>query len=117
MAFVEDVAAFASGVLELAGIGVILGGALAAVVTSVVLLSRRLDRRRVYRMCRGQLGRAILIGLEFLVAADIIRTVAVEPSFRSVGVLAIIVLIRTFLSLTLEVEMNGRWPWQGEPES
>ena len=56
--------------------------------------------------------RAILLGLEFLVAGDIIRTVAISPTFASVGVLAIIVLIRTFLSATLTVEIEGRWPWQ-----
>lgn len=67
------------------------------------------DRYREYR--RG-IGRAILLGLEFLVAADIIRTVAVSPTFHSVGVLAIIVLIRTFLSMALEVELESRWPWQ-----
>jgi uncharacterized membrane protein len=65
-----------------------------------------------YRVYRQQIGRAILLGLEFLVAADIIRTVAVDPTFRSVGVLAIIVAVRTFLSFTLDVELEGRWPWQ-----
>jgi len=64
-----------------------------------------------YREYRQQLGRAILLGLEFLVAGDIINTVAVDPSFRSVGVLAGIVAIRTFLSFSLEVEIEGRWPW------
>jgi uncharacterized membrane protein len=56
-------------------------------------------------------GRSILLGLEFLVAADIIRTVAVEPSLGNVGVLGLIVLIRTFLSFSLEVEIDGVWPW------
>ena len=60
------------------------------------------------------LGRSILLGLELLVAADIIRTVAVAPTYESVGVLAIIVLIRTFLSFSLELEITGRWPWQKE---
>jgi uncharacterized membrane protein len=68
-----------------------------------------------YRKCRENLGRAILLGLEFLVAGDIIRTVAISPSFESVGVLAAIVLIRTFLSATLTVEIEGRWPWQPAP--
>ncbi|WP_346763006.1 DUF1622 domain-containing protein [Arthrobacter sp. Soil736] len=69
----------------------------------------------VYRSYRQLLGRSILLGLELLVAADIIRTVAVTPTFESVGVLAIIVLIRTFLSFSLELEITGRWPWQKEP--
>ena len=75
----------------------------------------------VYRSYRQLLGRSILLGLELLVAADIIRTVAVTPTFESVGVLAIIVLIRTFLSFSLELEITGRWPWQtqreGSPDS
>ena len=54
----------------------------------------------------------ILLGLEFLVAADIIRTVAIEPTFTSLGVLGLIFLIRTFLSFSLELEITGRWPWQ-----
>jgi uncharacterized membrane protein len=66
----------------------------------------------VYRAYRQGLGRAILLGLEFLVAADIIRTVAVSPTFKSAGVLALIVIIRTFLSMALQVEIDGRWPWQ-----
>lgn len=66
----------------------------------------------VYRAYRQLLGRSILLGLELLVAADIIRTVAVTPTFTSVGVLAVIVLIRTFLSFSLELEITGRWPWQ-----
>ncbi|MCI0580582.1 MAG: DUF1622 domain-containing protein, partial [Chloroflexi bacterium] len=65
-----------------------------------------------FQSYRHNIGRAILLGLEILVAADIIQTVAVEPTFQSVGVLAIIVLVRTFLSFTLELELEGRWPWQ-----
>jgi len=66
----------------------------------------------IYTRFRRVLGRAILLGLELLVAADIIKTVAVTPTLESVGVLAIIVLIRTFLSWSLELEISGRWPWQ-----
>jgi len=65
-----------------------------------------------YRRFRQQLGRTILLGLELLVVGDIVRTVATQPSLTSVAVLAIIVLIRTFLSFSLEVELTGRWPWQ-----
>lgn len=64
---------------------------------------------------RKTLGRSILTGLELLVAADIIRTVAVEPTLENVLVLGLIVLIRTFLSFSLEVEIDGRWPWQQRP--
>lgn len=71
-----------------------------------------------YRQLRQDLGRGILLGLEFLVAADIIRTVAVTPTLESVSVLGLIVLIRTFLSMALEVELEGRWPWQArQPRS
>ena len=74
---------------------------------------RGLRRQRpIYTRFRRVLGRAILLGLELLVAADIIRTVAVAPTLQSVTVLAIIVLIRTFLSWALELEITGRWPWQ-----
>jgi uncharacterized membrane protein len=65
-----------------------------------------------YRTFRQRLGRAILLGLELLVAADIIRTVAVTPTFTSAGVLGVIVVIRTFLSFSLEVELEGRLPWK-----
>ena len=64
-----------------------------------------------YEEFRSSLGRSILLGLEFLVAGDIIGTVAVEPTFKSLGVLGLIVLIRTFLSFSLEVEIKGHWPW------
>jgi uncharacterized membrane protein len=63
------------------------------------------------------LGQSILLGLEFLVAADIIRTVAVSPTLESVTVLAAIILIRTFLSFSLELEITGRWPWQSKGAS
>lgn len=69
---------------------------------------------RGYTGLRQNIGRSILLGLELLVAADIIRTVAVEPTLSNVAVLAVIVLIRTFLSFTLEVELEGRWPWQAQ---
>lgn len=75
------------------------------------------EKLSFYRSYRQLLGRSILLGLELLVAADIIRTVAVTPTFASVGVLAIIVLIRTFLSFSLELEITGRWPWQKEPSA
>jgi uncharacterized membrane protein len=65
-----------------------------------------------YRRLRQDLGRGILLGLELLVAADIIRTVAVAPTLESVAVLGLIVLIRTFLSIALQVELEGQWPWQ-----
>jgi Protein of unknown function (DUF1622) len=70
-----------------------------------------------YRQLRLSIGRGILLGLELLVAGDIIRTVAIAPRFTSIGVVALIVAIRTFLSFSLEVELTGRWPWQPGPPS
>ena len=65
-----------------------------------------------YRRLREDLGRAILLGLEFLIAGDIIRSVVVDPTLLNVAILGLIVLIRTFLSMTLQLEVEGRWPWQ-----
>ncbi|GAA1765752.1 DUF1622 domain-containing protein [Pseudarthrobacter sulfonivorans] len=105
--------------MDLAGVSVMVIGA----VVSIPMALRGYQPRKlppgtekltVYRAYRQLLGRSILLGLELLVAADIIRTVAVTPTFESVGVLAIIVLIRTFLSFSLELEITGRWPWQKE---
>ena len=93
-----------------AGVATIVVGGLAATVLAAVGLVR--GRAGVYRGYRRRLGRSILLGLELLVAGDIIRTVAVSPTYTSVGVLAVIVAIRTFLSFSLELEITGRWPWQ-----
>ncbi|MBO0909642.1 DUF1622 domain-containing protein [Arthrobacter sunyaminii] len=101
----------AGELVDLAGVAVIIVGAVIATVSVVRTLLRRTGRP-VYEAYRQQLGRSILLGLELLVAADIIRTVAVTPTFESLGVLALIVLIRTFLSYTLQLEVTGRLPWQ-----
>lgn len=98
-------------VIEAAGVAIIVLGAATATVWFVVTAIRQ-GMRAGYYGYRQALGRAILLGLEFLVAGDIIRTVAVTPTLESVIVLAIIVLIRTFLSITLELELEGHWPWQ-----
>lgn len=92
------------------GVAVIAIGALISAAGAVSRLRHKSGD--VYRVFRQQLGRSILLGLEFLVAADIIRTVAVTPDARSVAVLGGIVLIRTFLSFSLELEVTGYWPWQ-----
>jgi uncharacterized membrane protein len=97
-------------VLDAAGVVIIVVGAIFATGAAAVRLARH--EKDNYRQFRQQLGQTILLGLELLVAADIVRTVATEPTFTSVGVLGIIVLIRTFLSFSLEVELTGRWPWQ-----
>ena len=96
--------------VEVAGIFVMVVGGLLA--TAIFINQWRSGFDEAYRCYRKHLGRAILLGLEFLVAADIIGTVAVEPTLSNLGVLAGIVLIRTFLSFALELEIEGRWPWQ-----
>ena len=73
---------------------------------------RRATFHDAYHTLRADLGRAILLGLELLVIADIIGTVAIEPTLQNLGVLAVIVAIRTFLSFALELEVSGRWPWK-----
>jgi uncharacterized membrane protein len=65
-----------------------------------------------YTQYKSRLGRALLLGLELLVAADIIRTVALEPTLPNVIILAVLVVVRTFLSWSLVVEMEGHWPWR-----
>ncbi len=85
---------------------------LGTVVATVRLAAYRRPGNDPYRQFRQDIGRGILLGLEFLVAADIIRTVAVTPTLEGVLVLGLIVLIRTFLSTALQVELEGRWPWQ-----
>ena len=67
---------------------------------------------RAYESYKHQLGKTLLLGLEFLVAADVVRTVALEPTLTNVAVLGLLVVIRTFLSWSLTVEIEGRWPWQ-----
>lgn len=95
---------------EIAGVLLIIGGLLVASARYVV--PSRLNGSSRYQRYRQDLGRAILLGLEVLVAADIVRTVAFTPTMESVLVLAMIVVIRTFLSWSLALELDGRWPWQ-----
>lgn len=110
----ESTAHAITRVFEVAGISAIVLG---SVFATGAFARRALGSREfegAYHGYRSHLGRAILLGLELMVAADIISTVAVEPTFRSLGVLGLIVVIRTFLSFSLEVEINGRWPWREE---
>jgi uncharacterized membrane protein len=109
--FEETMDVIARGV-ESIGIVTLVLGLAAALVQAGLVLSRGQGGEEAYRIVRTVFGRSILLGLEFLVAADIIRTVAVQPSLENVAVLGLIVLIRTFLSFSLEVEIDGRWPWQ-----
>ena len=98
-------------IVEVVGILVILVGAVAAFAWFLTRV-RRSSAEECVAELRSGLGRSILLGLELLVAADIISTVALEPTLDSLAVLAGIVLIRTFLSFSLEVEIEGQWPWR-----
>ncbi|MDZ7695844.1 MAG: DUF1622 domain-containing protein [Deltaproteobacteria bacterium] len=101
--------------VDAAGVLVIVVGALLA--TGRFLFHREEEAGTAYRRDRQNLGKAILLGLEFLVAGDIIRTVAVSPTLDNVLILGLIVLIRTFLSMALQLEVDGRWPWQHTVEA
>ncbi len=106
----------ATRAVEVVGTAIIVAGAFGSLGVFLVGLARRATARaQLVSEFRSGLGRSILLGLEFLVAADIINTVAIEPTVQSLLVLAGIVLIRTFLSFSLEVEIDGRWPWQKRP--
>jgi len=98
--------------VEIAGIAIIVTGAFGSLAAFLWAMLRGGERRTSVGAFRSNLGQSILLGLEFLVAADIINTVGVEPTLSSLAVLAGIVAIRTFLSFSLEVEIEGRWPWQ-----
>ena len=95
--------------------------AVAVIIAAVVVLAIKRGTVRYifqvhasgeYENYKHQLGKALLLGLELLVAADVVRTVALEPTLKNVAVLGLLVVIRTFLSWSLTVEMDGRWPWQ-----
>jgi uncharacterized membrane protein len=98
--------------VEILGVATVVIGLAAALVRAGLGLLRGEGAEYLYSTVRTVFARSILLGLEFLVAADIIRTVAVQPSLENVAVLGLIVLIRTFLSFALEVEIEGRWPWK-----
>jgi uncharacterized membrane protein len=93
--------------------------AVGCAVASIGFLShlRKEPKGSAYAMYRGQLGRSIILGLEVLIAGDIIRTVVVSDTFKNVAILGLIILIRTFLSFTLHLEVEGRWPWKQMKEN
>jgi uncharacterized membrane protein len=97
--------------IELLGVVVIVCGVIAATIWSLGVM-RRGSFDDAFRSYRANLGRGILLGLEFLIAADIIGMVAIVPSFDRLGILALIIVIRTFLSFSLQIEIEGRLPWQ-----
>ena len=96
--------------VDAVGVLILLVGAFYA--TICFLFRKQASDDTPYRTYRRNMGKAILLGLEFLVAADIIRTVVVAPTIENVIALGLVVIVRTFLSFSLEVELEGRWPWQ-----
>lgn len=108
----HEIADHAAKLLELAGVAIILAGVAAASGAYVVEARHCRNWRAAYGRYRSNLGRGILLGLELLVGADIIATITAPLTFASVGLLGAIVLIRTFLSFSLETEIEGCWPWR-----
>ena len=111
---IREFVELAGNAAEVAGVVLITGGLVIA--SARYLLPAKVAGAPRYQRYRQDLGRAILLGLEVLVAADIVRTVAFTPTMDSVIVLAMIVAIRTFLSWSLALELEGRWPWQRAAE-
>ena len=107
----DRAAHWVAAVFEAAGVAIILLVASAATIRFARRAATAPDWIAALPAYRADLGRGVLLGLEMLVAADIIGTVAVTPSFGSLGVLSIVVLIRSFLSISLGVEIEGHWPW------
>jgi len=101
--------------IEVLAVAIIVVAIVHGTIRYLVHLNRQVGD--AYERYKDQLGKALLLGLEFLVAADIIRTVALEQTLRSVAILGLLVIVRTFLSWSVVVEMEGRWPWQGKTES
>ncbi|WP_454860096.1 DUF1622 domain-containing protein [Promicromonospora soli] len=96
---------------EVVGVAVLVVGSVAACV-SAALSYRQVGGRRAYEGARRNVGRAILLGLEFLIIADIVMTITIDPTLRSAAALGVIVLVRTFLSFSLEIELEGSLPWR-----
>ena len=113
--FVKPLAEWCAATIEAFGVSLIALIAFYTIFLFVYHAARRTEIETMFRKTRERLGRGILLGLEFLVAADIIHTVAVDLNYKTVGVLAIIVLIRTFLSIALDMELTGKLPWQRKP--
>jgi uncharacterized membrane protein len=107
-----------SGWIHLVGVSIEVFGVfilVAGIVWATFLYVSRSTETHRYDQYRIRIGRTLLLGLEVLVAADIVKTIAIELTFTSIGLLAGLVLIRTFLSWTLVLEIEGRWPWQRTP--
>src|SRR5688572_33164477 len=111
--FIHKVIEVSALVIELLAVAVIFASVIVlAIKRGAVRYVFQTHAQGEYESYKHQLGKALLLGLELLVAADVVRTVALEPTLENVAMLGLLVLIRTFLSWSLTVEMEGRWPWQ-----
>ena len=108
-----EIIKLAGYLLEAFGVLVVIIGSCIA-TWNFLRTHKHLSENQAYRRYRQNLGRSIILGLEFLIAGDIIRTIVVPESLENVAILALIVLIRTFLGITLHLEVEGRWPWEKE---
>ncbi|MPY92108.1 MAG: DUF1622 domain-containing protein [Acidimicrobiia bacterium] len=101
---------------EVAGVAILVVGSIVALVRSAQVASRG-ARRRSYAQARQDVGRAILLGLEVLIISDIVQTITIDPTLESAVTLGVVVLVRTFLSFSLEVELNSALPWREHPSA
>jgi uncharacterized membrane protein len=113
VSIIREVIEWAALAIEILGAAIIIAGVLRVAITrGTIRYLFKLDQPGAYESYKHQMGRSMLLGLEFLVAGDVVRTVALDPTLVNVGVLGLLVLIRTFLSWSLAVEIEGHWPWQ-----
>jgi uncharacterized membrane protein len=111
--YVRAAMEWAALAIEILGVVVIVAGVIRIMVTrGTVRFLFQLDERGAYREYKRQMGRSLMLGLDFLVAGDVVKTVALEPTLVNIAVLGLLVLVRTFLSWSLVVEIEGHWPWQ-----
>ncbi len=117
LSMIREVIEWAALGIEILGAAIIVAGVLrVAVMRGTVRYLFQLDKPGAYESYKHQMGRSLLLGLEFLVAGDVVRTVALDPTLTNVAVLGLLVVIRTFLGWSLTVEIEGHWPWQARAE-
>jgi uncharacterized membrane protein len=114
---IRGVFEWAALLIEVLGAAIIVAGVIKVAITrGTIRYLFQLGKPGAFEDYKHQLGKTLLLGLEFLVAGDVVRTVALEPTLNNVAVLGLLVLIRTFLSWSLSVEIEARWPWQARVE-
>lgn len=104
-------------VFEALGVGVLIFGLVLSMVRFIRRVFRVTERHEAFREFRQDFGHTLLLSLDLLVAADIVLTITLKLSFETLGMLGLLVIIRTFLHFFLELEVSGHWPWQGSPRT